>query len=281
MSDLLIPAIPFFGTNDFGTSPSLRVGRSASHVLVGVGDWTVGLAIDVSGRYPKIASVLPKQPGSARLVIPDLDVPQVVKVLESRPVGADEQSAVVIDLGDRSAIIIPGESSAADLRCDLGDSKFAGAATRTAIDRRHLLRALRLGLREVHMDSTANTLLFRDDRRSFLVACPTVPAMAEPGDSSPTKTSRSMTGDESSHSPEGERPMAAEKSNGAAAPGSVAEEDLDPLAEAESLREAIVEVGRRTARLIASLRQFRRHRKALHNAWTSLRQLRLGAKEET
>ena len=75
--------------------------------------------------------------------------------------------------------------------------------------------------------------------------------------------------------------MAAEKSNGAVAPGSVTEEDLDPLAEAESLREAIVEVGRRSARLIASLRQLRRHRKALRNAWTSLRQLRLGAKEET
>ncbi len=75
--------------------------------------------------------------------------------------------------------------------------------------------------------------------------------------------------------------MAAEKSSGAVAPGSVTEEDLDPLAEAESLREAIVEVGRRTTRLIASLRQLRRHRKALRNAWTSLRQLRLGAKEET
>ena len=123
-----------------GAPSTLRLGRSASHVLVGIGDWTVGLAIDVSGRYPKIASVLPKQPGPARLVITDLDVPQVVKVLESRPVGADEQSAVVIDLGDRSAIIIPGESSAADLRCDLSGSKLAGIATRTAIDRRHLLR---------------------------------------------------------------------------------------------------------------------------------------------
>ena len=33
--DLLVPAIPFFGANDFGTSPTLRLGRSASHVLVG------------------------------------------------------------------------------------------------------------------------------------------------------------------------------------------------------------------------------------------------------
>ena len=75
--------------------------------------------------------------------------------------------------------------------------------------------------------------------------------------------------------------MAAEKSNGANGSRSVEDGDLDPLTEAESLREAIVEVGRRTARLIASLRQLRRHRKALRNAWTSLRQLRLGAKEET
>ena len=133
----------------------------------------------------------------------------------------------------------------------------AGIATRTARSTDIICCGPSVSVCENGMRTAImNTLLFRDDRRSFLVACPAVPALAEPVDlQSPTKKWLSMTDDESSHSPEGERPMATEKSNGTVAQGSVDEEDLDPLAEAESLREAIVEVGRRTSRLIASLRQ--------------------------
>ena len=53
----------------------------------------------------------------------------------------------------------------------------------------------------------------------------------------------------------------------------------DPLTEAEALRVALTEVARRTGRLIASLRRFQRQRRALHSAWTSLKDLRLGTRE--
>ena len=59
------------------------------------------------------------------------------------------------------------------------------------------------------------------------------------------------------------------------------EEGLDPLAEAEALRAALAEVGRRVGRLIVSLRQFQKQRRALHAAWSSLRQLVPGTKEES
>jgi hypothetical protein len=58
-------------------------------------------------------------------------------------------------------------------------------------------------------------------------------------------------------------------------------QDLAPLTEAEALRAALSEVGRRFGRLVASLRHFQKQRRALQSAWTSLKQLRLGPPEES
>lgn len=51
---------------------------------------------------------------------------------------------------------------------------------------------------------------------------------------------------------------------------------IDPLAEAEGLRAALAEAVTRATRLVAALRQFRKERRALSAAWTSLKQLNLG-----
>jgi hypothetical protein len=59
-----------------------------------------------------------------------------------------------------------------------------------------------------------------------------------------------------------------------------ADDVFDPLTEAEALRAALAEVGRRVSRLIASLRLLQKQRRALHTAWSSLRHLGLGTKEE-
>ena len=50
----------------------------------------------------------------------------------------------------------------------------------------------------------------------------------------------------------------------------------DPLAEAEGLRASLADAAARAARLVAALRQYRRERRSLQAAWSSLRQLNLG-----
>ena len=59
-----------------------------------------------------------------------------------------------------------------------------------------------------------------------------------------------------------------------------ADDVLDPLAGAEALRAALAEVARRIGRLIVALRQMQKQRRALQTAWTSLRNLQIGPKEE-
>ena len=51
---------------------------------------------------------------------------------------------------------------------------------------------------------------------------------------------------------------------------------VDPLAEAEALRATLAEAAARAGRLVAVLKQFRKERRALATAWSSLRQLNLG-----
>jgi hypothetical protein len=76
-------------------------------------------------------------------------------------------------------------------------------------------------------------------------------------------------------------PVKANEVNGHALPkpevlnGSV--ELLDPLAEAEGLRAALVEAANRAGRLIQCLKQFRRQRRVLQSAWTSLKSLGLSS----
>ena len=50
----------------------------------------------------------------------------------------------------------------------------------------------------------------------------------------------------------------------------------DPLAEAEALRLALADAAARAHRLVAALKLFRRERRALASAWSSLKQLNLG-----
>jgi hypothetical protein len=52
---------------------------------------------------------------------------------------------------------------------------------------------------------------------------------------------------------------------------------IDPLAEAEALRNALVDATQRAARLLAGLKQYRKERKSLQAAWSSLRGLNLGS----
>ena len=54
-------------------------------------------------------------------------------------------------------------------------------------------------------------------------------------------------------------------------------EALDPLAEAEGLRNALTDVVTRVARLVAALKQMRREKRALSTVYQSLKDLNLGA----
>jgi hypothetical protein len=138
------------------------------------------------------------------------------------------------------------------------------------MDRRFLLRALKLGFREILLDKGEKPLLCQDARRTFLWMALSddkgprskVKPATTTAPPSPTRTTEMPVNNPGS--PEGNH-------NGNGAEPS---EPLDLLAEAEALRGQLQEVLARTSRLIVALKQHKRQSRAVQAAMASLRKLR-------
>src|SRR5205823_12227512 len=58
--DLLVPALPVFGSRELAGERELRLGRTTTHLVVAAGPWRVDLPVDTAGRYPDVAGVIPR-----------------------------------------------------------------------------------------------------------------------------------------------------------------------------------------------------------------------------
>jgi hypothetical protein len=150
------------------------------------------------------------------------------------------------------------------------------------MDRRYLLRALKLGFTEILVASASQPVLCKDSKRTYLWmplseadAVPAPPAPhAGPARANvptpavhakPTRSSRVMP----PATPPDEPPRNGQHRSGGAEPG----EPLDPITEAEELRVALQAALTRTGRLVAALKQQRRQSRVVESALASLRRL--------
>ena len=264
---VLVPAIPAFGSRELATQESVRVGRSSGRILVEAGSWTVGLRIDVDAKFPDTESLLARSGDGAALRLSEVDVAAILGRLDS--VRSEKPPTVTVDIGPRSSVVL------ADTRIAIADPDSAGKAT-VAVQAQHLQRAMQLGLRNLRTDRAGATVLFEDERRSYLVST-VAPEASEVADSS-VATVPAMSHEAISH--EGGSSMPPIKNGHPATEPSDGDDVLDPVAEAEALKIALAEAGRRVGRLLTSLRQIHKQRRVLLTAWSSLKQLGLGAREE-
>jgi hypothetical protein len=147
----------------------------------------------------------------------------------------------------------------------------------TTVQAYHLLRAFQMEVHEIHADQPGGVVLFSSEHRSYLVTC----SQPDPALSSSGSESTAITRIPTTISQEGGHPVSSAKNGQTPSPDAEEpEEALDPLAEAEGLRVALAEAGRRTGRLISSLRHLHKQRRVFQTAWSSLRQLGLGSREE-
>jgi hypothetical protein len=264
--DVLIPAVPVFGSRELASETNVRIGRAGPQILVEAGPWTIGLTIEEGARFPDVESVLARATGNAHLRIAAAEIEPILQAIE-RLARADKAQPAMILFGSDPVIVI-GAS-----KLPLRQSEVEGRSMATTVQAQHLLRALQMGLHELHADQPGGTVLFSDAHRSYLVTCP----QADPAPPSSTAIARIPT----AISEEGGHPVSSAK-NGQTPRSETdePEEVLDPLAEAEGLRVALAEAGRRTSRLVASLRHLHKQRRVFETAWSSLRHLGLGSKEE-
>jgi hypothetical protein len=288
--EVLIPALPLFVSRDLPSEGPIALGRTATHVGLRISPWAFLLEIDASGRYPNAENVIPRGDGLAsRLRLSEDDARFLAHALPRLPGGKDDLAPVTLELGEQVILRARGEDAPQVTEVLLPSSSSAGSGVRVACNRRFLWRLVQLGFREVLVRNATTPLLSRDEMRTYLfmpldnALLPVADAVRiVSGESLPVAV-RSQPKPEPSRR---EEPMPRPQTNGedsrngpagvpASSPAASEAEPPDLLVEAEALRALLHDAQLRLNRLLSSLKQQRRHSRALRAAVDSLRQLRL------
>jgi hypothetical protein len=288
--DVLVPAVPVFGGKELGAEQPVEVGRTDEHVVLRIGQWTFWLRIDADGRFPSLDGVVPKpQEAGSYLRIAPADAVFLGTTLPRLPGRDDNHRPLTVDLNGRVCVRARADGQSRTTEVLLARSEYTGEPARLCLNRVHLARALRLGLRDAYVVKPTSPVLFRDDRRQYVVM-PLSPTFALPpaadliriesaADQPPPRI----------HQPERtEIPMATASSNGhengrdngrAAAARADGTETPDKIGigalivEAQSLRDTTREVHVRAGRLVTALLRHRRQSRLVASTLQSLRQL--------
>jgi hypothetical protein len=270
---------------------------------VAAGPWTIWLHVDATSRFPDVTAVLPRSSDMAKLVLDEAEATALLQRLQEMPASGDEGVPVVLEFGPRPSASWREGTSVHNPPFIFSRSTGTGPAMAVTIDAKFFVRALSLGFRELRSASEKMPLLFCDQHRRYVVANwgpasasterPALPAPLRPlpqkgvetmnsaRNGGPQKGLETMNSARNGEPQKGLETMNSERNGGPPTDPLPTDDVLDPLMEAEALRAALAEVARRLTRLIASLRQFRKERRALHAAWSSLRPFGLVSKEET
>jgi hypothetical protein len=294
--DVLVPAVPIFACRELLQGGPLRIGKSASHVTLQSGPWTLHLPIDTQGRYPPADQVIPSLTGNeTRLTIAAEDAAFLAKTLPSLP-GDEANSPVTVDLNGEICIRTKASGQERTTEVLLARSQASDKAVRFLLNRNLLARALALGFSEIHVLKPDTPVVCQDERRKLVVM-----PLGTDGALKPTEDAiriASVKGESAQPKPQTERRKPAVKSssepkavidNGAKAPsengashaktnGTTREKTGRTgisalIVEAEALKGILRDAFNRSRQLISAIRRHKRQAHAVQTTLASLRQL--------
>jgi hypothetical protein len=237
-----------------------------------------------------VAGALPKSlPTVVRL--DERDAAALADMLPGLP-GADGATDPVTLAVDGGVTVRAGTDPDA-VEVTLTHSAATGPAVAVPLFRADLRRMLALGCRTLRLADANKPVVGDGDRTTFAVMPLNEPCAVPPSDSA-TRLATDAVGRV------GARSVAAEDEVSAPRPATIPfpslterpamkhtnltpakpepnGDALDPLAEAEGLRNALTDVMTRAARLVAVLKHMRREKRALSSVYQSLKDLNLGA----
>lgn len=271
--DVLVPALPVFGSRESAAATPVKLGRSQDSLVIQVGPWRFDLMIDKDGRFPDVKAVVPRGQPAARLTVTQADAEYLMDVLPGLPGEDGVQSPLTLDINGRAVARVASDGKCLEL--ELTNSTVDGGPIRLCLERQHLYRGLRLGFREYELFAPTRPIVSREDKRLLvLMVLDPKSALAPSADAVHLTTNGRVP---TFHSPgtNSERiPMATPHANGRSADTG---EPIDPVAEAEALKAALQEATTRAARLVAGLRRFSKQRRTVESALASLKSVQLGS----
>lgn len=272
--DALVPAVPVFGAKPLARATDVRLGRTATHLVVMAGPWAVWLPTDAKAKFPDVAAVVPRY-APTTVTLDESDAAELLPVLPGLPGSDHELRPVTLDADGVVRVrgrTEGGEKAGDTKQVTLARSSATGPAARVVLDRRVLARALVLGCRTLKLTPEKPAVAEGDDLT--LVAAQLDPALVAPPAAEESPAPSPAVDAIPTPIPTERRTTMKPESNGQAPPRG---DPADPLDLAEGLRDALADAAAKAARLVAVLRQNRKEKKALASVLSSLQQLNLGA----
>lgn len=285
--DVLVPAVAAFGCRELADGP-VGVGRTDTHVVLRVGPWTLHLAIDKNGRYPKAETVIPSSVrGATTCRLAPEDAAFLARGLPRLPDGDDEDAPVTVDLNGHLAVRARGEGPAPPAELVLARSPVEGPPLRFVTNRKYLSRMVQLGFAELKVVKAEAPVVCRDGGRTFVWMPLGKEGALPPGDNY-LRIASTTAAPGLSPSPATEErriiamptPPAGGKPNGPASPPPVNDGARKPapgidalLEEAAELRALLRDAYARAGQLVEGLKAHRQRSRLLRGALSSLKQL--------
>ena len=169
--DLLIPAPPVLGCSDLAPYGPPVIGRTDEWVALRIGPWTILLQINKEGRYPRVEDILgDARSGPSKLHLADEDVPFLVAALPKLPTNDPYHMDVTLDLNGEVLVRAKPEGGGAPTELLLPNCRLTGDPVRIQMDRRFLVRALKMGFRDLIVTDPSKPVLCEDGRRQYIWA---------------------------------------------------------------------------------------------------------------
>jgi hypothetical protein len=166
--ELLVVALPVGAARQLAVGRRIVWGKSAHHLCLRRGPWSYYLACDDPARYPAVMDALASSAGAAtRVQLAPADAALLARTLSRLCRPRLHEEPVTLELDEYPVVYCqqPGQKSTCTLA--LRHSRVSGPPTRLRTACTYLLRAVRLGFRELTVTSPDGPLVCQDGWRSY------------------------------------------------------------------------------------------------------------------
>ena len=268
IEDLMVAGLGIWDSRELGDGPVAVGGAAKEYVFVRIGGWSFALTIDTTMRFPAVEQVIPPPASIKTRLRLNMEILALLKnQLPHMLVPKDESVPLNLDIGKEVTVTVQGKD-----KLELPGAEVQGKPVSVNMDGRMLLRLARLGFLEIEIASATTPLCCRLPTRTFVWMPTGEPesstSRSQPRADRPTVPVAHVSPEEKPTMPDNN---SKHTGNGDAAPNGNG--FTDPLVESEAIRGLLTEAQNRMARLIASLKHFRKQSRAVRAAVQSLQQL--------
>jgi len=166
--DVLLRPNRIFDCPEFANTAAVQIGCVEKHLVLQAGAWTVWLPLQTEGRFPRTEDILPPlESATTRIELSAADAAFLAENAARLPI-VEPNHDVTLDLN--GSVIVRGKSASTPLPTELvlRNSTKNGADLRLASDRRFLVRAAKLGLRQFYLRAADQSILAQDETRRYV-----------------------------------------------------------------------------------------------------------------